>query len=71
MLTKRIVGNTLATLAALLMGAATTLVSIWYLSEPEKFMDWAVQICAGITVGIIVFFMVWGHFQSPEETVKS
>lgn len=70
-MSKRLIGNILATFAALLMGVATTLVSIWYLSAPEKLLDWAVQICAGITVAIIVFFMVWGHFQSPEEPAKS
>lgn len=69
-MSKRLVGNILATLAALAMGVATTLVSIWYLSAPEKLLDWAVQIFAGLTVGIIVFFMVWGHFQAPDENAK-
>jgi len=70
-MTKRLVGNVFATIMALLMGTATTMVSIWYLAAPDKFLDWAVQICAGITVAIIVFFMVWGHFQSQEEPAKS
>lgn len=59
---RRVVGNTIATAGALLMGTTTMFFSVFYLREPQIPLDWAVMVFSGITTGIVVFFLVWGHF---------
>lgn len=60
-------GMVTASIAALGGGLGTFYISVWHLSRPDTLLGWAVQVCAGITVAIIVFFVVWGHFQDPEQ----
>jgi hypothetical protein len=55
-----------ALVIALLAALGTFYVSVWHLSRPDSLLGWLVQGCAGVTVGIIVFFVVWGHFHDPE-----
>jgi len=63
---KRTVGNTLATLAAILVGLATMYLSNHYLKQPQIFLDWVTLVFSGLTTGLITFFIVWGHFQSDD-----
>ncbi|MCL2646681.1 MAG: hypothetical protein FWD61_06710 [Phycisphaerales bacterium] len=71
---KRLIANTVSSAIALIAGAATVLVSLKYLKEPEGATDWIVLILSGLTTGTIAFFITWGHFQdepvadSPEKT---
>jgi len=74
---RRIICNVLSTLAALFTGVLALLMSIHYLAPPHSAMDWVVQLSGAATVGIIIFFLVWGHFQDvpqvppkPVEPVK-
>jgi len=52
-----------STTAALLAGIATLFLSVHYLAPPRSTMDWAVQLSGATTCGIIIFFLIWGHFQ--------
>ena len=45
--------------------AATLYVSIRYLAKPHGIMDWTVQLTGATIAGIIGFFLMWGHWQSP------
>jgi hypothetical protein len=66
---KRLIGNILATSAALVVGLVTVLASLRYLKEPQvgwnlaAAMDWSVLIMSGLMTGIITFMTIWGHFQ--------
>lgn len=64
---RRMVANLVSTVVALGAAAATFVVSMRYLLVPEGPVDWAVQVCAAATVGVIVFFVAWGHFQGAGE----
>jgi hypothetical protein len=59
-------GTALAALSALAAAAGTFYISVWHLSRPDTLLGWLVQGSSGITVGVIVFFVVWGHFHDPE-----
>ena len=37
--------------------------NVHFVKRPDTAMDWTVQLCGGLTFGIIIFFIVWGHFQ--------
>src|SRR6185312_16355855 len=67
LLTRHIVGNLLATVAAVLVGAATVYLSYTKLKVPQIPLDWAALIFSGLTTAIIAFFVVWGHFQKDPE----
>src|SRR4051812_15795467 len=57
--------------AGILAGALAIYVSYAHLKQPQNSLDWAALIVSGLTVGIIAFFIVWGHFQDdpvPEAT---
>ncbi|MGC9259974.1 MAG: hypothetical protein ACP5I8_07855 [Phycisphaerae bacterium] len=43
--------------------AATLYLSVHYLARPQGWMDWMVQLSGAATTAIIIFFLVWGHFQ--------
>ena len=62
----QVVSLTGAALCALM----TLYLSIRYLAAPHDLLDWAVQICAALVVAIIVYFLIWGHFQRPAATSK-
>jgi protein-S-isoprenylcysteine O-methyltransferase Ste14 len=64
---RRIIGNTISSVLALLAGVATLFLSVHYLAPPRSAMDWAVQLSGAATCGIIIFFLVWGHFQKTPE----
>ena len=49
--------------AGLMMAVATMYLSQRYLKQPQIPMDWAALVLSGLTTGIIVFFVIWGHFQ--------
>ena len=62
-MTKRIIGNTVATLLAI----GTGFFAMWaseIMKRPELPIDWVVLILLGITAGTLVFFIAWGHFQN-------
>ena len=61
---KRLIGNSLASAAALVVGLGTMWASATKLKEPDGPLDWTVLVLSGITTGTLVFFVVWGHFQS-------
>ena len=67
---KRLIGNVLATVAALLVAVLTIFASLRFLKEPQDIktwvglLDWAVLAFSGMTTGVITFITVWGHFQS-------
>ncbi|NNM84416.1 MAG: hypothetical protein HKL96_01465 [Phycisphaerales bacterium] len=56
---------------AALCALTTLYLSIRYLAAPHDILDWAVQICAAMVVAIIIYFLVWGHFQQPSTSSKS
>lgn len=71
-MSRRLIANLVSTAAALSFGGGAFLAYYHFLSKPRPFtaediwgpfLDWAVIFCAGLTVGIIFFFMTWGHFQ--------
>ncbi len=62
----QVVSLTGAALCALM----TLYLSIRYLAAPHDLLDWAVQICAALVVAIIIYFLIWGHFQRPAATSK-
>ena len=53
--------------AGALAGALAIYVSYAHLKQPQNSLDWAALIVSGLTVGIIAFFIIWGHFQSDPE----
>ena len=67
-MTHRFVGNLFATFMAVLTGVAVMYISVKYLREPQIPLDWAVMVFSGIITGIFMFFIIWGHFQSPKPT---
>ena len=67
---KRTLGNSIATVAAVVAALATMYLSDKYLKQPQIALDWAALIFSGLTTGLITFFIVWGHFQkdpTPKE----
>jgi hypothetical protein len=62
---RRTLANICSSLLAAGAGVATLLVSVHYLAPPSGWIDWAVQLCGAATVAIFVFFLSWGHWQSP------
>jgi cytochrome b561 len=68
---QRIIGDVISSLVAIFVGLAALMMSIRYLARPQGILDWSVQLCGATTVGIIIFFLCWGHFQkSPQPTSK-
>ncbi len=60
---RRIIGNIVSGIMALLTAAATLYLSIHYLAKPHGWIDWMVQLSGAATTAIIIFFLTWGHFQ--------
>lgn len=60
---RRIIGDTISTVAALGAAAASMYVSVRYLAPPKGLTDWTIQITGAAAAGIFAFFLVWGHFQ--------
>lgn len=60
---RRIITDTISTLAALGAAGASMYVSVRYLAPPKGLTDWTIQITGATTAGIFAFFLVWGHFQ--------
>ena len=66
---KRLIGNVLATIAAIAVGIVTIIASIHQLKDPQigwtwaAALDWSVLAFSGLTTGVIAFITVWGHFQ--------
>ena len=56
--------------AGSLAGALAIYVSYAHLKQPQNSLDWAALILSGLTVGIIAFFIVWGHFQGDPEITE-
>jgi hypothetical protein len=50
-------------IAGLLTAAGTMYLSYKHLKQPQIPLDWAALILSGLTTGIILFFIIWGHFQ--------
>ncbi len=63
MSSRRIIGNIVSGIMALLTAAATLYLSIHYLAKPHGWIDWMVQLSGAATTAIIIFFLTWGHFQ--------
>ena len=64
---KALIGNIVSAAVGLFLGAVAFAINWRWLSAPETLLEWALQICAGLTVGIICFFLTWGHFQDPPQ----
>jgi len=62
-MSRRLVGNAISVTAAIAAGVGTFYASIRFLSAPDTAIEWIQQICTGLTIAIIVFFVAWGHFQ--------
>ena len=60
---RRIFGNIFSSALALLTALATLYLSVHYLAKPNGWIDWMVQLSGAATTAIIIFFLVWGHFQ--------
>jgi|GEM_PF-3228812 len=60
---RRIFGNIFGSAMALLTALATLYLSVHYLAKPHGWIDWMVQLSGAATTAIIIFFLVWGHFQ--------
>ncbi len=61
-------------MAGILAGSLAIYVSYAHLKQPQNSLDWAALIVSGLTVGIIAFFIIWGHFQSdpvPEAPTRN
>jgi uncharacterized sodium:solute symporter family permease YidK len=68
---QRIIGDVVSSLVAIFMALVALLMSIRYLARPQGILDWSVQLCGAATVGIIIFFLCWGHFQrTPKPAAK-
>jgi hypothetical protein len=50
-------------LAGTVVGIVTMYVSFTILKRPEILLDWAALVFSGLATGLIMFFIVWGHFQ--------
>lgn len=68
----KLISNGLSLLFGALMGLGAFYAYYKFLSTPRAFdgdnfsgacIDWSIDISAGLTVGIIFFFVAWGHFQ--------
>jgi drug/metabolite transporter (DMT)-like permease len=60
---RQLIGNILGWGMALLTAVATLYLSVHYLAKPNGWMDWMVQLSGAATTAIIIYFLVWGHFQ--------
>ena len=48
---------------ALVAALGSVYISYTKLKEPQILLDWLALIFSGLTVGVIAFFLCWGHFQ--------
>ena len=55
--------NIVSSAVGVVVGGAAFVAYYKYLSTPESITDWVVDLSAGLTTGIIFFFLAWGHFQ--------
>ena len=67
---QRIIGDVISSLVAIFVGLAALMMSIRYLARPQGVLDWSVQLCGAATVGIIIFFLCWGHFQKTPKPAR-
>jgi hypothetical protein len=58
-------------LGGLIVASMTMYISYTELKQPQIPLDWAALILSGLTTGIVVFFIVWGHFQKEPGTVPT
>jgi glycerol uptake facilitator-like aquaporin len=66
---KRVPTSTIvASLFAAAGGATAVYGNVHFVKQPDTMMDWAVQLCGGMTFAIIIYFIVWGHFQERDQT---
>ncbi len=63
MVRKKWIGHVCGALGGTVVGLATIYLSYTKLKVPQVGLDWAALILSGLTTGVIVFFVVWGHFQ--------
>ncbi len=70
-MSKRTLGNLLATLAGVLVAAATMYISYTKLKQPQIPLDWAALAFSGLITGLLAFFIVWGHFQKDPAPDKN
>ena len=54
-------------IAGLLTALGTMYLSYHHLKQPQISLDWAALVLSGLTTGIIIFFIVWGHFQKDPQ----
>lgn len=66
----RRIGNAVAGAAGTAVALLTMYISWAYLRRPQSLLDYAALVFSGLTTGIIVFFVVWGHFQRDPEPGK-
>jgi hypothetical protein len=64
---KRRIANLLAASIAVL-GGAYAIYKSYGMREPQGAFDWLALVFTGVIVGLIAFFLVWGHFQSDPQT---
>jgi hypothetical protein len=75
---RRLLANIVSLIVGGAVGAAATGAYWVYLNRPRPFaegfqaaaMDWAIDLGAGVTVGIIFFFISWGHFQQDDAPAR-
>ncbi len=60
---RRIIADSISTVAALGASGVSMYVSVRYLAPPKGLTDWTIQLTGAATAGIFAFFLVWGHFQ--------
>ena len=48
-------------------GATAVWGNVHFIKHPDSLLDWTVQLCGGMTFAIIIFFIVWGHFQEKDQ----
>jgi hypothetical protein len=64
---KQMIAIIVSGVLGLFMGCLGFYITVRWLTAPETLLEWTVQICSGLTVGIVVFFLSWGHFQDPSK----
>jgi ABC-type amino acid transport system permease subunit len=62
---KQLIAIIFSAVLGAMMGCLAFYITIMWLTAPETLLEWAVQVCSGLTVAIVVFFLSWGHFQDP------
>jgi hypothetical protein len=68
---RRLIGNTIASILAVAVGLFAMWASKTYLRSPTNILDWTVLLFSGFMTGTFVFFLTWGHFQhdpTPDST---